>query len=138
MTERVDHDVARILLLRMVQDLLDLEDEERPNPNPDTLEITKEDLERFGNDRLGWSLAETSRLFKRLVREGFMEPYRNDMGKDVSLLELNGIIQYAWIEDLTEKGRRAKGTPVNFDEYYQLGGEIFSVSRGKKSVRYEE
>lgn len=129
MTERVSYEIARVLLLRMIQDWLDRD--EKPNPNPDALEIHGNDLRRFGEEELNWKAVDVFKLFKSLVNEWFIRPFPS---KSKYLLELDGSIQYAWVEDLTEKGRQVKGMPVNFDEAYELGGEIFSVVREGRNL----
>jgi hypothetical protein len=104
MPERVDNETARIFLLQRIRDLLDLDIDERPNENPDALELQRAQFKNFGKD-LGRTPAEVSRMYTRLVREGFISTYRNEE----PLVGRDGVVQYAWVLDLTDKGDKLSG-----------------------------
>ncbi len=106
--ERVNDETARILLLQMIRDLLDLNMDERLNENPDALELQTTQFEQFGKD-LGRTPAEASRMYTRLVREGFISTFRNEE----PLVGRDGVVQYAWVLDLTDEGDKLLGVLAN-------------------------
>ena len=135
--ERVDYHTARVLFLQMIQEWL--ERDEKPHPNPDALEIHREDLERFGKAELGWNEHETSRLLKGLVDEGFISPYPDE---DNYILELDHVIHYAWVADLTDKCRTTIGVledpSVKLNEVMDALVEAMRTVEGVSQERKEQ
>ena len=128
MPERADYETARVLLLSMIRDWLDRE--EKPHPNPDALEIRGDDFRHFGEEQLGWNAVETSRLFKRLVREGFVRTFRDE----IDFLEIDGVISYAWVEDLTDEGDKLLGVLSNpTEQLVESLNEVLETIQGLDS-----
>ena len=100
MSERMDEQEARATLLEMLQERV----AESQREGEETLELKTGDFEQFGKV-LGWNVSETSALYKRLVRGGFVRQYRGE----TSFLEFDGVLQVVWVDDLTDDGLRAIG-----------------------------
>jgi len=101
MTERMTEEQARVWLLQEIRQGVVVAN----NSGEDVLTLETEDLERLGDEMGGWTVAEVSGLYKRLVRGGFLRQVRGE----TDFLELNGVLQHAWVEDLTDDGYRAIG-----------------------------
>jgi hypothetical protein len=68
------------------------------------LQLVRADFEHF-TTVLGWNARETSALYKRLVRGGYIRQYNDEQ----EFIDLQGEIGVAWVEDLTDKGMQAIG-----------------------------
>ena len=100
MSERMDEQEARVALLKMLQERV----AESQREGEETLALETGDFEQFGKvlERNVW---ETSALYKRLVRGGFVRQYRGEP----SFQEFDGVIEVAWVDDLTDEGLKAIG-----------------------------
>lgn len=98
MSERMEEPQARVWLLRILNQGV----AESRDAGEEVLELRTSDFERYG-EVTGWTTPAVSALYKRLVRGGFVRQV-NDEKK---FLELGGVLQYAWVEDLTDDGLRA-------------------------------
>ncbi len=98
MTEHMDEPQARVWLLGVLnKGVADSRD-----AGEEVLELTTSDFERYG-EAIGWTTPATSALYKRLVRGGYVRQVNGETG----FLEIGGVLQYAWVEDLTDDGLRA-------------------------------
>jgi hypothetical protein len=97
---------ARRTLLEILQQWLEehRRDEERDPAEGETLVLSQDHFEQFGM-ALGWSARETSALYKRLVLEDYIRQFRDER----TFLESRGVVQMAWVEDLTDKGMKVIG-----------------------------
>src|SRR5829696_455849 len=98
---------ARVTLLEALQERL----EEWRSISHDThvakggvLQLTGDDFDQLATV-LGWSPPETWALYKRLVRGGYVRQVRDAR----EFVEIGGRPQYAWVEDLTDRGYKAIG-----------------------------
>ena len=95
---------ARQKLLELLQESLEEWRSSSHDLQEDVLELRQDDFDQFAR-ALRWSTPDTWALYKRLVREGFVYQVRGEM----AFAQLEGRPQYAWVEDLTDKGMRAIG-----------------------------
>lgn len=98
MSEFMNEQTARIWFLERIRQRL----VQSRAAGKGCLELRRKDFEAFSEDMEGWTPSEVSALYKRLVQENFIRRIQKDMGE--RFLELRGVMQYAWIEDLTDRG----------------------------------